>query len=111
MDLLQLAMRDLNGTEYDERLAQINDAMSGLLTRKSELVQAGCTDAGYDSRVQAITDTLETTGSAITGFDDGIVFQMVGSIKALDKDRLSIRFKDGTELEQTVEYIERRLSA
>lgn len=111
LDLLQLAMRDLNGTEYDERLTQINDAISGLLTRKTELIQAGHTDTGYDSRVQAITDTLEATDSAIIGFDDGIVFQTVSSIKVLDKDRLSIRFKDGTELEQAVEHIERRASA
>lgn len=40
-----------------------------------------------------------------------IVFQTVSSIKVLDKDRLSIRFKDGTELEQTVEHTERRASA
>ncbi len=33
------------------------------------------------------------------------------SIKVLDKDRLSIRFKDGTELEQAVEHTERRASA
>lgn len=111
LDLLQLAMRDLSGTEYDERLAQINDAISGLLTRKTELIQAGHTDTGYDSRVQAITDTLEGTDSAIAGFDDGIVFQTVSSIKVLDKDRLSIRFKDGTELEQAVEHTERRASA
>ena len=111
LDLLQLAMRDLNGTEYDERLAQINDAMSGLLTRKNELIQTGCTDTEYDSRVQTIAAALETTDSAIAGFNDGMVFQTVSSIKVLDRDRLSVRFKDGTELEQTVEHTERRASA
>lgn len=102
MNLLQLAMQDINGTEYDERLTQINDAMSGLLTRKTELIQAGHTGTEYDSRVQAITDTLEGTGSAIEGFNDGMVYQTVSSIKVPDKERLAVRFKDGTEIEQEV---------
>ena len=110
MNLLQLAMQDINGTEYDERLTQINDAMSGLLTRKTELIQAGHTDTEYDSRVQAITDTLEGTGSAIEGFNDGMVYQTVSSIKVLDKERLAVRFKDGTEIEQEVVNM-RRASA
>lgn len=110
MDLLQLAMRDPNGTEYDERLTQINDAMSGLLTRKTELIQAGHTGTEYDSRIQAITDTLEGTGSAIEGFNDGMVYQTITSIKVLDKERLSVRFKDGTEIEQEVVNM-RRASA
>lgn len=109
LDLLQLAMQDLNGTEYDERLTQINDAISGLLTRKNELVQAGCTDTEYDSRVRAITDTLEGTVSAIEDFNDGMVYQTISSIKVLDRERLSVRFKDGTEIEQ--EIINRRASA
>ena len=110
MDLLQLAMQDINGTEYDERLTQINDAMSGLLTRKTELIQAGHTGTEYDSRVQAITDTLEGTDSAIEGFNDGMVYQTVSSIKVLDKERLAVRFKDGTEIEQEVVNM-RRASA
>lgn len=102
LDLLQLAMQDLNGTEYDERLTQINDAMSGLLTRKNELIQAGCASTEYDSRVQAITDTLEGTVSTIEEFNDGMVYQTISSIKVLDRERLCIRFKDGTEIEQEI---------
>ena len=89
----------------------VTAAMTTLLERKAELIQAGYTDTGYDSRVQAITDTLETVDSAITAFDDGIVFQTVSSIKVVDKDWLSIRFKDGAELEQAVGHIGRKASA
>ena len=110
MNLLQLAMQDINSTEYDDRLTQINDAISGLLTRKTELIQAGHTGTEYDSRVQAITDMLEGTGSAIEGFNDGMVYQTVSSIKVLDKERLVVRFKDGTEIEQEVVNM-RRASA
>ena len=112
LELLKMAMdAGAENTEYDERLSEMNAAMTTLLERKAELIQAGYTDTGYDSRVQSITDTLETVDSAITAFDDGIVFQTVSSIKVVDKDWLSIRFKDRTELEQAVEHIGRRASA
>ncbi len=52
--------------------------------------------------MQAITDTLEGTGSATEGFNDGMVYQTVSSIKALDKERLAVQFKDGTEIDQEV---------
>ena len=45
------------------------------------------------------------------GFDDGIVFQMISRVTVLDKERLCVRFKDGTEIEQTVEHMERRDTA
>ena len=103
LELLQIAMKEgAECTEYDERLSQINAAMTVLLDRKAELAQEGRADAGYDSRIQAITDTLEDADSSIGGFDDGMVYQTVSSIKVLDRERLSIRFKDGTELEQEI---------
>ena len=40
-------------------------------------------------------------------FRDDTVRQLISSIKVLDKERLFIRFKDGTELEQTIESIGR----
>lgn len=52
-----------------------------------------------------LTGALESAGGALSGFDEVAVRQLVSSIRALDKDRLLIRFKDGTELEQTVEHL------
>ena len=103
LNLLQMAYdAGSDCAEYDDRISQINTAMTDLLGRKAELVREGRTDTGYDSRVQAITETLEGVDSAIGGFDDGMVYQTVSSIKVLDRERLSIRFKDGTELEQEI---------
>ena len=44
-------------------------------------------------------------------FGDVIVRQVIGSIGVLDRERLSICFKDGTQVEQTIEYPQRRVSA
>ena len=110
MDLLQMAYgAGTDCTEFDDKISQINSAMTALLDRKSELIREGRTNTRYDSRVQVITNTLEGTDSTINGFDDGMVYQMVSSIKVLDRERLTVRFKDGTELEQ--EIIRGRVSA
>ena len=86
-------------------------AILDLLTRKTELEREGRTDPEYDSRVASITDTLEGADSVAVPFDDVIVRQGVSSIKVMDRDRVSIRFKDGTEVEQVIEYPQRRVSA
>ena len=111
MELLQLAMGDTRNTGFDEELIRINAAITELLTRKTKLEREGGADPVYDGRVQAITGVLERTDSAITGFDDGIVFQMISRVTVLDKERVSVRFKDGTEIEQAVEYRKRRDTA
>ena len=111
MSLLQLAMEEPDCTEYDEKLTQVSAAMTAMLERKAELARQGCISSAYDSRVLDITDTLEHMDSAITEFDDGMVYQTISSIKVLDAERISVRFKDGTEVEQEVIEITRRVSA
>jgi len=55
-----------------------------------------------DQRMEQISTVVESSDTAITSFNDLTVRQMVSNIKVLDKERLLIRFKDGTEIEQTV---------
>ncbi len=57
--------------------------------------------------VRVITGTLEHTDSSIEEFEDDTVRQLVSSIRVLDRERLSIRFKDGTEIEQIIECVGR----
>ena len=112
MNLFRLAANaGPENTEYDDRMIQVNAAMMELTARKTELGREGGADPVYNSRVQSITGILEQTDSAITGFDDGLVFQMVSRVTVLDRERVSVRFKDGTELEQAVEHIDRSASA
>lgn len=94
-------------TEYDDRIIEVNTAMAALMARRGELEQEGNTDPGFNHRVRVITDTLEATDSAIGEFEDNTVRQLVNSIRVLDPERLSIRFKDGTEIEQAIECVGR----
>lgn len=112
MELLQMAAgAGPDNLEYDEEISRVSAAIVDLLTRKTQLEREGRTDPEYDSRMAAITGTLKESDSAEVSFDDVIVRQVVSSIKVLDRERLSIRFKDGIEVEQTIEYSQRRASA
>ena len=92
-------------TEYDDRITEVTAAMSALLARKGELEREGYADAECDSRVRTITGRLETADSSIGEFRDDMVRQLVSSIRVLDRERLSICFKDGTEVEQIIECV------
>ena len=106
MRLFQLAVESgPENSEYDDRISEVNAAMTALLKRKGELEKAE--PAEDDSRVRAINDRLEAADSFIGEFRDDTVRQLISSIKVLDKERLSIRFKDGTEFEQIIESIGR----
>ncbi len=94
-------------TEYDDQIMEGSSAMTALLARKGELEQECPADAGCDSRVRVITGTLEQTDSSIEEFKDDTVRQLVSSIRVLDRERLSIRFKDGAEIEQIIECVGR----
>lgn len=110
----QLHINDVVGpdcTEYDERIEQVNAAMAGLLARKGELEREDRTVPAQDRRILATTDTLEEASEIREGFNDALVYQTVSSIKVLDKDRLQVRFKDGTEVEQAIEHVGRQASA
>lgn len=111
MELLEMALNDAKNTGFDDELVRINEAMLELLERKAALEREGCTDPGYDSRARSIAASLEKTDSALEGFDQTVVRQLVGSIRVLDRDRLLIRFKDGAEAEQAVEHVSKRASA
>ena len=110
LELLQLAMGDTENTGFDEELTRISAAITELLARRTTLEREDG-GAAQDSRVQVITGALERTDSAIVGFNEGIIFQTVSRVTVLDKERVSVRFKDGTELEQAVEHRQRRNTA
>ena len=103
-------MGDTENTGFDEELTRISAAITELLARRTTLEREDG-GAAQDSRVQVITGALERTDSAIVGFNEGIIFQTVSRVTVLDKERVSVRFKDGTELEQAVEHRQRRNTA
>ena len=50
-----------------------------------------------EARTKEIDAALSQESGMIEGYDDIRTRQLISSIKVLDKERLLIRFKDGTE--------------
>ena len=88
--------------DYDEEIGRVNEEKMRLLGIKAELEMAEQPQDAFDHRMEEIDAALSQESGMIEVYDDIRIRQLVSSIKVLDKDRLLIRFKDGTEIVQTV---------
>ena len=77
-------------------------AKTSLMAKKAELKRTGRTSDAFNERIEDINRELEQADGTITGFDEITVRQLVSNIKVVSKDTLLIRFKDGTEITQTI---------
>lgn len=88
--------------DYDEEIQRVNAAKTSLMAKKAEQEREGQTAADFERRMEDIASHLEQASGTITAFDGITVRQLVSNIKVAGKDTLMIRFKDGTEIMQTV---------
>ena len=102
-NLLQLAAAvGANSTQYDEDLNKISMEFSALVAKRNELEKNQQDIAQADKRAEQIAAELDTVDTGITTFDEVAVRQLVGAIRVLSEDKLLIRFRDGTEIEQII---------
>lgn len=75
---------------------------SRLLAQRNEQEKVQADTATVDLRAEQIAGELTSTEPAITAFDNVAVRQLIESVKVLSKEKLLVRFKDGTEIEQMI---------
>ena len=103
MELFQMAVgAGPDCVDYDEEIQRVSAAKTQLMAKKAELEREQRTSGEFDQRMDQITALLNEADCSITDFDEVTVRQIVSNIKVMDKDRLLIRFKDGTEIEQAM---------
>ena len=88
--------------DYDEEIGRVNGEKLRLLGIRAELETAQQGSAAFDHRMEKIDAALALDSGMIEEYDDIRTRQLISNIKVLDKDRLLIRFRDGTEIVQTV---------
>ena len=88
--------------DYDEEIGHINEEKLRLLGIRSELETAQQGSAAFNHRMDEIDAALSQDSGMIEKYDDVRTRQLVSYIKVLDKEHLLIRFRDGTEIVQTV---------
>lgn len=89
--------------DYDEEIRRVNTAKTTLIAKKTELERQQRTATAFEQRIENISKELEQTAGTITEFDEITVRQLVSNIKVVSKGILMIRFKDGTEITQTIQ--------
>ncbi len=101
--LLQLAAAvGADSTQYDEELKKVSMEFSGLVAKRSELEKNRQNTEQADERAEQLAAELEAVDTGITTFDEVTVRQLISAITVLSEEKLLIRFKDGTELEQII---------
>ena len=91
--------------DYDEEIGHINEEKLRLLGVRSELETAQQGSTTFDHRMEEIDAALNQESGMIEEYDDIRTRQLISSIKVLDKERLLIRFRDGTE---SIQYNRRK---
>ncbi len=101
--LLQLAAAvGADSTQYDEELKKVSMEFSALVAKRSELEKNKQDTEQADERVEQLAAELESMDTGIATFDEVTVRQLISAITVLSEEKLLIRFKDGTELEQII---------
>lgn len=101
--LLQLAAAvGADSTQYDEELKKVSMEFSALVAKRSELEKNRQDTEQADERAEQLADELESVDTGIATFDEVTVRQLISAITVLSEEKLLIRFKDGTELEQII---------
>ena len=101
--LLQLAAAvGADSTQYDEDLKKVSMEFSALVAKRSELEKNKQDTEQADERAEQLAAELESADTGITAFDEVTVRQLISAITVLSEEKLLIRFKDGTEIEQII---------
>ncbi|MDU7338899.1 MAG: recombinase family protein [Clostridium sp.] len=101
--LLQLAAAvGADSTQYDEELKKVSMEFSALVAKRSELEKNKQDTEQADERVEQLAAELESMDTGIASFDEVTVRQLISAITVLSEEKLLIRFKDGTEIEQII---------
>lgn len=103
MELFQMAVAaGPDCLEFDEELGRVNEAKVRLLAKKAELEREQRTAGEFEQRMEEIGGALELEHPSVTAFDEITVRQLVSNIKVISAELLLVRFKDGTEIHQSM---------
>ena len=72
------------------------------MAKRSELEKNKQDTEQADERVEQLAAELESMDTGIATFDEVTVRQLISAITVLSEEKLLIRFKDGTEIEQII---------
>ena len=94
--------------EYAERFRTISTTMEELKRRKSAILSIRQEQEQIGRRIHAAASAMTAATVGITEWDDGVVYQMLEKVTVLTGNRIKVTFRNGVEIEQTVDQPKRR---
>ena len=105
-----LLAKAVNGDadEYAERFRAISTTMEKLKRRKAAILSIRQEQEQISRRIHAAASAMTAVTMGITEWDDGVVYQMLEKVTVLADNRIKVTFRNGVEIEQTVDQPKRR---
>ena len=94
--------------EYAERFRTISTTMEELKRRKAAILSIRQEQEQISRRIHAAASAMTAATVGVTEWDDGVVYQMLEKVTVLTGNRIKVTFRNGVEIEQTVDQPKRR---
>ena len=94
--------------EYAERFRAISTTMEELKRRKAAILSIRQEQEQIGRRIHAAASAMTAATVGIIEWDDGVVYQMLEKVTVLADNRIKVTFRNGVEIEQTVDQPKRR---
>ena len=94
--------------EYAERFRAISATMEELKRRKAAILSIRQEQEQIGRRIHAAASAMTAVTMGITEWDDGVVYQMLEKVTVLAGNRIKVTFRNGVEIEQSVDQPKRR---
>ena len=107
-DMLLAEAANGDADEYAERFRAISTTMEELKRRKAAILGIRQEQEQISRRIHAAASAMTAVTMGITEWDDGVVYQMLEKVTVLADSRIKVTFRNGVEIEQTVDQPKRR---
>ena len=107
-DMLLAEAANGDADEYAERFRAIPTTMEELKRRKAAILSIRQEQEQISRRIHAAASAMTTATVGITEWDDGVIYQMLEKVTVLAGNRIKVTFRNGVEIEQTVDQPKRR---
>ena len=107
-DMLLAEAANGDADEYAERFRAISTTMEELKCRKATILSIRQEQEQIGRRIHAAASAMTAATVGVTEWDDGVVYQMLEKVTVLAGNRIKVTFRNGVEIEETVDQPKRR---
>ena len=93
---------------YVERFQSLSEGMEDLKRRKASILQIRQEQDAVSRRLQASAAALDAVSTQITEWDENTVYQLLEKVTVLEGFKIRVTFRNGQEIEQSIDQPKRR---